>query len=264
MAQQYGDTATVQKFGGPATPQYGDTATIAAPGATAPGSTAPGSTAPDPEETNTQRYEEARAAAHRAMSNVTIVPDQPPIAGPVTGAGPVTDPDLLAYRGFKFGAAFFGWLIAIAMSVVLLAAAAAAAVGTAEVLDYSRADAEAQPGAAGIAAASIVVFMVTLAFFTGGYVAGRLARFDGGRQGFGVWMLALLFSVLAAGGGALLNSQYDLIDELNRPDVALSNDTLAMGGIIAGAGLVVLTLMFAIFGGKAGKRYHDKIDVLLD
>ncbi|MEV0799697.1 hypothetical protein AB0I34_18525 [Kribbella sp. NPDC050281] len=244
MAQQYGDTATAQ--------YSGDTATM----------TAPGSAAPDSDATTTQRYEEARAAAHRAMSNVTIVPDQLPL--PTATTEPITDPDLLAYRGFKFGAAFFGWLISIAMSVLLLAAAAAAAVGTAEVLDYSRADAEAQPGAAGITAASVVVLMVTLAFFTGGYIAGRLARFDGGRQGFGVWMLALLFSVLAAGAGAFGNSQYGWLDDLNRPDVALSNDTLAMGGIVAAAALVVLALLFAILGGKAGQRYHDKIDTLLD
>ncbi|TCC42785.1 hypothetical protein E0H75_37870 [Kribbella capetownensis] len=244
MAQQYGDTAAAQ--------YSGDTATM----------TAPGSVAPDSDATTTQRYEEARAAAHRAMSNVTIVPDQLP--APTSATEPITDPDLLAYRGFKFGAAFFGWLISIAMSVLLLAAAAAAALGTAEVLDYSRADAEAQPGAAGITAASVVVLMVTLAFFTGGYVAGRLARFDGGRQGFGVWMLALLFSVLAAGAGAFGNSRYDWLDDLNRPDVALSNDTLAMGGIVAAATLVVLALLFAILGGKAGRRYHDKIDTLLD
>ena len=70
------------------------------------------------------------------------------------------------------------------MSVLLtLAAVAAAALGTAEILDYTRADAEAQPGAAGITAATVGVLVLTLAFYTGGYVAGRLARFDGGRKG---------------------------------------------------------------------------------
>jgi len=79
-----------------------------------------------------------------------------------------------------------------------------------------------------------------------------------------VWMFAFLFSVLAVGGGALLNSQYDLLDEVSRPDVSLSTDTITAGGIIAAAALVVLTLLFSIVGGKAGKRYHDKIDRLLD
>jgi hypothetical protein len=241
--------------------QYGETATI---------------TTPDPETTSTQRYEQMREAANRAMSTISIPADQAPTTGtqpPTTGtlrtpAGwtavePDVDPELLSYRGFKFGAAFFGWLIAIAMSVLLLAAASAAALGTAQVLDYTGSDAKADPGATAITAAAVAVFMLSLAFYTGGYVAGRLARFDGGRQGFGVWMIALLVSVLAAGGGALLNNQYDLIADINRPDVALSNDTLTMGGIIAAATLVLLTLMFAILGGKTGQRYHDKIDRLL-
>jgi hypothetical protein len=250
--------------------QYGEAATI---------------TTPDPETTSTQRYEQMREAANRAMSTISIPADQAPTTGtqpPATGTQPPTttgtlrtpagwtavepdvDPELLSYRGFKFGAAFFGWLIAIAMSVLLLAAVSAAALGTAQVLDYTSTDAKADPGAAAITAAAVAVFMLSLAFYTGGYVAGRLARFDGGRQGFGVWMIALLVSVLAAGGGALLNNQYDLIADINRPDVALSNDTLTMGGIIAAATLVLLTLMFAILGGKAGQRYHDKIDRLLD
>jgi hypothetical protein len=222
--------------------QYGDTATIAVP---------------DTDPSNTQRYEEARAAAARAMNNVTLVPDKPLLAEPVV------DAELLSYRGFKFGAAFFGWLIAIAMSVLLTLAVSAAALGTAEVLDYTRGKAEAQAGAAAMTAAAVAVLMLTLACYTGGYVAGRLARFDGGRQGLGVWMFALLFAVLMAGGGALLNSQYDLLDKLSRPDISLTNSELTTGGIIAAAALIVLTLLFAILGGKAGKRYHDKIDRLI-
>ena len=60
------------------------------------------------------------------------------------------------------------------------------------------------------------------------------------------------------------NNQYDWVSDINRPDVALSNDTLTMGGISAAAALVLLTLVAAILGGKSGKRYHDKIDRLLD
>jgi hypothetical protein len=243
MSQQYG----------------GDTATV---------------TTPSNDTTATQTYEEARAAAGRAMNTIAITPERQPVAAApgVTGGQtflrtpPESDVDaeLLSYRGFKFGAAFFGWLIAIAMSVLLLAAAAAAALGTAQVLDYTTSDAKAEPGAAAITAAAVTVFMLMLAFYTGGYVAGRLARFDGGRQGFGVWMIALLVGAVAGGGGWFLDRQYDLLSDVNRPDVALSNNTLAMGGIAAVAALLFVTLLAAIVGGKAGKRYHDKIDDLLD
>ncbi|HEY3558605.1 MAG TPA: hypothetical protein VGL05_14135 [Kribbella sp.] len=231
--------------------QYpGDTATITTPAGDA----------------STQRYEEARAAASRAMSTIAIKPDEPlrtPPQATAQTAQPEVDADLLSYRGFKFGAAFFGWLIAVAMSVLLMAAVSAAAFGTAQILDYTTSDAKAQPGAASITAAAVSVFMLTLAFYTGGYVAGRLARFDGGRQGFGVWMIAVLVGVIAGGIGWVLDSQYGVVDDINRPDVALSNNTLLLGSAAAGAALLILTLLAAIVGGKAGRRYHDRIDALL-
>ncbi|TDW83241.1 hypothetical protein [Kribbella sp. VKM Ac-2566] len=230
------------------TQQYpGDTATITTPAGDA----------------STQRYEEARAAASRAMSTIAIDPDQPLRTPPAAEAEPEVDLDLLSYRGFKFGAAFFGWLIAISMSVLLMAAVAAAALGTAEILDYTTSDAKAQPGAASLTAAGVTIFMVTLAFYIGGYVAGRLARFDGGRQGFGVWMIALLVGALAGGAGWVLDSQYGLVDEINWPNVALADNTLLLGGIAAAAALLILTLLAAIVGGKSGRRYHDRIDELL-
>ena len=236
MSQQYG----------------GDTATV---------------TTPSKDATTTQSYEDARAAAGRAMNTIAIPPDQ---QRPVTRTAPQPvfrsdlDTELLSYRGFKFGAAFFGWLIAIAMSVLLLSAVTGAAFGTAQVLDYTTSDAKAQPGAASITAAAVVLFMLTLAFYAGGYVAGRLARFDGGRQGFGVWMIALLVGAISGGAGWFLDHQYGVFDDINRPDVDISNSTLMMGGIAVAAALLFLTLMAAVIGGKAGKRYHDKIDDLLD
>ncbi|TDD47425.1 hypothetical protein E1263_34650 [Kribbella antibiotica] len=176
---------------------------------------------------------------------------------------PAADAALLVYRGFKFGAAFFGWLIAIAMSVLLSAAVSAVALLTAEILDYGRGDAEAAPAAAGLTASVMAIVVIAVAFYSGGYVAGRLARFDGARNGFGVWMVAVLVAVLAAGAGALLNSQYDWLSDLQRPDVALSNGTLATGGVIAAVALIVVTLLAAVIGGKTGQRYHEKIDRLI-
>jgi hypothetical protein len=198
------------------------------------------------------------------MSTMAINPEPPLRTPPAAAAEPDIDPDLLSYRGFKFGAAFFGWLIAISMSVLLMAAVSAAALGTAQILDYTTSDAKAQPGAASLTAAGVSIFMLTLAFYIGGYVAGRLARFDGGRQGFGVWMIALLVGVLAGGAGWVLDNQYGLLDDLNRPNVALADNTLLLGSIAAAAALLVLTLLAAILGGKSGRRYHDRIDELLD
>ncbi|WP_350274288.1 hypothetical protein [Kribbella sp. HUAS MG21] len=228
--------------------QYpGDTATITTPAGDA----------------STAKYEEARAAASRAISTISIPQETPLRTPPAPEAEAEVDPELLSYRGFKFGAAFFGYLIAISMSVLLLAAVAAAAFGTAEILDYTTGDAKTQPGAALLTAAGVTVFMLAVAFYTGGYVAGRLARFDGGRQGFGVWMIALLVSLVAGGAGWFVDNQYAVVDDINRPDVSLADNTLLLGSIGAAAALLLLTLLAAIVGGKSGRRYHDRIDELL-
>jgi hypothetical protein len=207
----------------------------------------------------TQRYEEARAAAHRAMTSVTVIPDRPPAEAP-----PPADAALPAYRGFRLGAALFGWLIMVSMAVLLSAAIAGAAFGIGYVLDYTRADIEHRAGTAAITAAALLVLMVCLAFYTGGYVAGRLARFDGARQGFGVWMFSLVLVGLAAGLGAYANSLYNLVDRVDRPDVPLTNNDLLTGGLVTAAALLMLPLLAALLGGKTGQRYHDKIDDMLD
>lgn len=210
---------------------------------------------PEAETTTTQRYEEARAAAHRAMTSVTLVPDKP--------LAEAAEPERLSYRGFKFGAAFFGWLIMVSMLVLLSAVVGGAATAGYYILGYTRTDLEDNAGTVAISAASAVVLVITLAYYIGGYVAGRLVRFDGMRQGFGVWMISLLLIVLGSSAGAFLNSRYDYTGRVDRPDVPLSDDTLLTGGLVTAAALLMLPLLFALLGGRTGQRYHDKIDDLI-
>jgi hypothetical protein len=201
----------------------------------------------------TQRYEEARAAARQAMTRARV--DAPPQL--FFEDAQVDDP---AYRGFKFGAAFFGLLVAISITVLLAGVVGAVAIGVESVVNYTRAEAEQQAGTLGIAAAVIVVLTGSFAFYTGGYVAGRLARFDGARQGFGVWMFSLIIMLVAAGVVALANTQNDVVGRIDPPNVPLSNSTLAVGAVSTVVALVFLTLLAALLGGTTGRRYHDKID----
>jgi hypothetical protein len=200
----------------------------------------------------TQRYEEARAAARQAMTRATV--DAPP---QLAADAEVDEP---AYRGFKFGAAFFGWLVAMSMAVLLAGVVGAIATGVESVVKYTRAEAEQRAGTLGIAAAVILVLTLSLAFYAGGYVAGRLARFDGARQGFGVWTFALFITGVAAGVVALANTRNDVVASINLPNVPLPNSTLIIGAGSTAAALVLLTLLAALLGGTTGRRYHDKID----
>lgn len=165
-----------------------------------------------------------------------------------------------AYRGFKSGAAFFGWLIAVGLTVLItgIVAAIVAAVDYAVTFDRSTFDDHA--GTVAIVTAAVVIVMLAIACYNGGYVAGRLARFDGARQAFGVWAIGLVVTLIVIGLGALADSQYDLVNRLDLPSVPIAHDTLTTGGAIAAAALLVITLLAALIGGKAGQRYHRRID----
>lgn len=210
-------------------------------------------------DSSTQRYEEARAAAHRAMSTVRIVPDQPETEPEADAA------ERPAYRGFKAGAAFFGWLIALSMTVFLSLVVAGIGGLAGYFLDYTLVDARQHPTEVALAGAIGATVVLSLAYFCGGYVAGRLARFDGKRQGFGVWLITVLVVVLIAGIGAALNVWYDTVSRFDRTDLplrlgTLDSDLLLYGALATAGAAVLCTMLFAILGGRAGRRYHDKID----
>ena len=87
------------------------------------------------------------------------------------------------YGGVNWGAAFFGWLVAVGVAVLLtgLLAAAGAAIGLTE----SSAASEAQstsPETLSLAGAIALLAVLAIAYYCGGYVAGRMSRFDGARQ----------------------------------------------------------------------------------
>ena len=102
--------------------------------------------------------------------------------------------------------------------------------------------------------------MLFLAYLAGGYVAGRMARFDGIKQGVAVWVVGLLVVIVLAVLGAVLGAEYNVLSQLNLPSLPISGGTLTTAGIIAGIAALLVTLLGAILGGSLGTRYHRKID----
>jgi hypothetical protein len=168
------------------------------------------------------------------------------------------------YGGIKWGAAFFGWLSANGLAVLLLAilSAAGLAFGLSKVSSAQQAtqQASAQADTIGIGGGIALLVVLFLAYLAGGYVAGRMARFDGIRQGLAVWIIGLLVIVVLAVAGAVLGSKYNVLSQLNLPSIPISGDTATTAGIIAGIAALVVTLLGALLGGKLGERYHRKID----
>lgn len=168
------------------------------------------------------------------------------------------------FGGIKWGAAFFGWLSATGLAVLLLAllSAAGVAFGLTQVsgVDQAADQATAQADTIGLVGGIALLVVLFLAYLAGGYVAGRMARFDGIRQGVAVWVIGLLVVAALAVLGAVLGSEYDVLSQLNLPSIPISGDTLTTAGIVAGVAALVVTLLGAVLGGKLGTGYHRKVD----
>jgi hypothetical protein len=158
------------------------------------------------------------------------------------------------FGGINWGAAFFGWLVAVGLGTLLvgLLAAAGAAVGLTETSGNA--------AEIGVGGAIALLVALAVAYYAGGYVAGRMSRFDGARQGFGAWLVGLVVTVALAVAGAILGSEYNVLERLDLPAVPVGDSDLATGGALALAIVVVGTLIAAVIGGKAGERYHRKVD----
>ncbi|GAA2173570.1 hypothetical protein GCM10009784_08380 [Arthrobacter parietis] len=169
------------------------------------------------------------------------------------------------FGGMKFGAAFFGWLTATGMAVILtaLVAAAGAAFGLSTNTSLNEATNQASQSAqtVGITSAIILLVILLVAYYCGGYVAGRMARFNGAKQGIAVWLWAIIIAILVAILGLIFGSQFDVLANLNSfPRLPLNEGTLTTAGIIAVVVALLAALAGAVLGGLAGMRYHRKID----
>lgn len=164
------------------------------------------------------------------------------------------------FGGFNLGADFFGWLVAVALTVLLASIVGAVAAAIGSNLDVSQTEAERQAGTIGLASAIGLLVILMIAYYAGGYVAGRMSRYDGGRQGLGVWLIGLVVTLLAVGIGAVSSAQYNIFDRVNLPSLPIPRGTLTTGGLIAAAAVLLGTLLAALAGGKVGQRYHRKVD----
>jgi MFS family permease len=159
------------------------------------------------------------------------------------------------FGGINWGAAFFGWLVAVGLGAlltgILSAAGASLAIG-----EVSGSDA----GTVTLISAIALVAVLMIAYFAGGYVAGRMSRFDGARQGFAAWAVGIIIAIALAIAGAILGAEYNVLSQLNLPRIPIDEGSLKIGGIIALAAAILLPLIASILGGKAGERYHKKVD----
>lgn len=199
--------------------------------------------------------------------------DMPPVeedrAEPMTRtrpAGLVTGEAVLEARrrqraefgGFNWGTAFFGWLVAVGLAAILvgLLSAAGGEIGLTEISGSGGQSEETVSLVGGI----VLVAILVAAYAAGGYVAGRMSRFDGARQGLGVWVFGLLVTIALAALAAIAGAEYNVLEKLELPRIPIDEGDLTTGGIVALAAVVIGTLVAAMAGGKVGERYHRRVD----
>ncbi|AUZ36267.1 hypothetical protein C3B78_18705 [Arthrobacter sp. PGP41] len=193
-----------------------------------------------------------------------------------TPPAPAADPNLTdrqtavarekeRFGGIKVGSAFFGWLTATGMAVLLtaLVAAAGTAVGLATNTDVNEAvnQAAQNQGTVGLVGIIVLLVILFLSYYCGGYVAGRMARFNGAKQGVMVWIWALIVAVLVSILGLVFGQQFNVLANLNSfPRIPVNEGQLTTTSIIAAVVVALVALVGAVLGGLAGMHFHRKVD----
>ena len=79
-----------------------------------------------------------------------------------------------------------------------------------------------------------------VSYYGGGYVAARMSRFDGARQGFAVWLWAVVVAIVVAIVAAVAGAKFDVLSTLNTfPRLPVDQ------GNLTGTGIVALLLLLA-------------------
>jgi hypothetical protein len=164
------------------------------------------------------------------------------------------------FGGIDIPASLVGMLTALAM-LLLLGGLVGAAIGA---VGY-------QTGLSGddvedITVASLIGGLVVLflSYLVGGWAAGRIARYDGARNGLmtGIWTLILAAALAALGAWA--GDEYNVLANVDLPNW-FNEDAVTTAAIVSGVVAIATMLLAGLLGGLWGTRYHRIADeTLLD
>ena len=160
------------------------------------------------------------------------------------------------FGGIDIPATLVGMLTALAL-VVLLGGIVGAIVGGIGFQTGLEAKEELSIG-------GLIGGLITLAvaYFIGGWTAGRIARYDGGSNGLMTAVWAILLAALLALFGVWLGAEYNVLERLNVPQWFSSN-AFTTGAIVSGIVAIIIMLVAGFLGGKRGERYHRRADAAI-
>jgi hypothetical protein len=158
----------------------------------------------------------------------------------------------------QWEAVFFGLLAAIGLGASLIAMVLGGLVA-AGVTDFGQ-DAASLVDRMAAGGGAIAVAILALSYMAGGYVAARMARFDGWRQGLGVWLLSVLLIGAAAVTAWIAGGELDPAKSITLPSNPIDEGPLSSGGGVLAAVAALVPLIFAVIGGMVGERFHRAVD----
>jgi uncharacterized membrane protein len=158
------------------------------------------------------------------------------------------------FGGIDIPASLVGMLTALSTTLIVagLVGAAVGAVGYQTGLEEDAQDLSTWSLIGGVA---ILLF----AYLIGGWAAGRMARYDGARNGFAAGIWTLLLAAILAGLGAWAGSEYDVFRNVELPQW-FEEDALTTAAIISGVAAIAAMFAGGILGGLWGERYHRHAD----
>jgi hypothetical protein len=167
------------------------------------------------------------------------------------------------FGGADLGASlsgFFAGLGALVFTGSLVAAGA-------NELDYqlNLIDVQGEVLEASMIGAAIAIVVVFLTFLFGGWVAGRMSRFEGGKNGLGAGLWLLVLSGIFALLGALVGPEFNAFGPAGLPDwfSAIRSDVRTTGALIAAVLFAAAALLGGYAGGRIGERYNQRVDTTL-
>ena len=167
------------------------------------------------------------------------------------------------YGGVDWLASFLGFVFTVVLALVFSTIAGLVLVP----LGFPPELSGGQLGASVLTGLAVLGVLIFLTYFFGGYVAGRLARFDGGRNGAMVlvwtFIVALILALIAVVfSGFLPSGVAEAIANLARGTVSAAGTLAGAGaaGIVVAVAALLLALLGGFFGGRLGGRYHTEID----
>jgi hypothetical protein len=158
----------------------------------------------------------------------------------------------------QWEAVFFGLLAAVGLAACLVAIVLGALIAAGVLSSHESAAGLVDQMMVGGGAISLAI--IALSYLTGGYVAARMARFDGWRQGLGIWLLSLLVVLVTAITAWIAGGQWDPTDSISLPSNPVDEGPLHQGAAVIAPVLIVLPLLTALLGGVLGDRFHRAVD----